>query len=128
MKAIALLIAALMVLLGLTGVLWPEGVMPLMLYSFSRGGIYAAAAIRIILGGLLFFAATPTRTPKTIRVVGLILVIAGIATALIPLDRAQSIKDWWVTRGPDTIRIVACFPLVAGIFIGLSALTKERKS
>jgi hypothetical protein len=128
MKAIALLIAALMVLLGLTGVLWPEGVMPLMLYSFSRGGIYVAAAVRIVLGGLLFLAATATRTPKTIRVVGLILVIAGIATALIPLDRAQSIKDWWVTRGPDTIRIVACFPLIAGIFIGLSALTKERKS
>src|SRR2546423_4621008 len=127
MKPIALFIAALMVLLGLTGVLWPEGLMQLATYSFSRSGLYVVAAGRIILGGLLFFAATATRTPKTIRVIGLIILVAGIATALIPLDRAQAMKEWWLARGSDTLRIAVCFPLAVGIFIGLSALTKERK-
>jgi hypothetical protein len=128
MKAIALLIAALMVLLGLTGVLWPEGLMQLVTYSFSRTGLYVVAAVRIVLGGILVFAASATRTPKTVRVIGLVLLVAGIATALIPLERAQLMKDWWVERGPDTIRIAACFPLVAGIIIGISALTAGRKA
>ena len=127
MKAVALLIAFLMVLLGLAVVLWPEGLMQLATYSFSRTGMYVVAAVRIVLGALLFFAASSTRTPKTVRVIGLIILIAGIATALIPAERALAMKDWWVARGPDTLRIAACFPLVVGIFIGLSALTKERK-
>jgi hypothetical protein len=127
MKAIALLIALLMVLLGLTGVLWPEGLMQLATYSFSRTGMYVIAAVRIVLGALLFFAASNTRTPKTVRVIGLIILIVGIATAFIPAERALALKDWWIAHGPDTLRIAACFPLAVGIFIGLSALTKDRK-
>jgi len=127
MKAIALIIALMMVSLGLTGVLWPEGLMQLASFSFSRSGLYVAAAVRIVMGALLFFAASSTRTPKTVRVIGLIILVAGIATALIPAERALAMKDWWVARGPDTLRIAACFPLAVGIFIGLSTLTKERK-
>ena len=126
MKAIALFIAAMMVVLGLTGVLWPEGLMQLATYSFTGTGLYVIGAVRIILGGLLFVAASATRTPKTIRVIGLIVLVAGIATALIPADRALAMKDMWLSRGPDALRIAACFPLAVGIFIGLSALTKRR--
>jgi uncharacterized membrane protein HdeD (DUF308 family) len=127
MKAIALVIAALMVLLGLTGVFWPEGLMQLATASFTRSGLYLVAAVRVILGALLFFAARATRTPKTVRVIGLILLVAGIATVFISVERAQLMKDWWIERGPDTLRIVACFPLVAGMIIGISALTAGRK-
>ena len=128
MRGIALLIAALMVLLGLTGVLWPEGLMQLAIFSFTRSGLYVVAAVRIILGALLFVAARATRTPKTVRVIGLILLVAGIATVFISAERAQLMKDWWITHGPDTLRIAACFPLAAGIIIGISALTADRKS
>jgi len=128
MKTIALFIAALLVLFGLTGVLWPEGLMQLATYSFSRTGLYVVAAARVVLGGLLFFAASATRTPKTVRVIGLLILIAGIVTAVISPERADLMKDWLVARGPDTLRIAACIPLAAGILVGLSALTKERKS
>jgi hypothetical protein len=128
MKAIALLIAALMVLLGLTGVLWPEGLMQLATYSFTRNGLYVVAAVRVVLGVLLLLAARSTRTPKTVRIIGVILLVAGIGTALIPVERAQLMKEWWVERGPDTLRIVACFPLLAGIIVGISALTANRKA
>ena len=127
MKAIALLIALLMVLLGLTGVLWPEGLMQLAGYSFSRTGWYVVAAARVVLGGLLFFAASATRTPKTVRVIGLIILVVGIVGAFIPIERAMAMKDWLLDRGPDNLRIAACLPLVVGIFVGLSALTKQAK-
>jgi hypothetical protein len=125
MKTIALLIAALMVLLGLTGVLWPEGLMRLATYSFTATGLYVAAAVRVVLGALLFIVARATRTPKTVRVIGLLILVAGIATALIPAERAQLMKEWWIAHGPDTLRIAACFPLAAGLFIAGSTLAKS---
>jgi hypothetical protein len=125
-KAIALFIALLAVLFGLTGMLWPEGLMQLATYSFSRTGLYVVAAARIILGGLLFFAASSTRTPKTIRVIGLVILIAGIATALISPDRAEFLKIWLIARGPDTLRIAACLPLGVGLFLGGSTLFRRH--
>ena len=127
MKAIALVIAVLMVSLGLTGVLWPEGLIPLAVYSVTANGLYVAAAVRIVLGALLFLAASATRTPKTIRAIGLIILVAGIATVLISTERAQLMKDWFPAH-IDAFRIAACLPLAVGILVGLSTLTKERRS
>jgi hypothetical protein len=128
MKNIALGIAALMILVGLTGVLWPEGLVDLMKYSFTSTGIYVAAISRMVLGALLLVTAGATRTPKTIRVIAVIIFLAGVATALISPDRAQVLKDWWLSHGPDTLRIAACFPLAVGFFILVATLTKPRNS
>lgn len=128
MRVIALLIATLMVLLGLTGVLWPEGLIRQLHQSFSATGLYVIALVRMVLGALLFLAARATRTPKTMRVLGSIIFVAGIATALISVERAQLMKDWMLAHGPDTLRIAACVPLVAGLFVAGTTLTKDRKS
>ena len=125
MKAIALIIALMMVSLGLTGVLWPEGLMQLGTYSFSGSGMYVVAAVRIVLGALLFFAAASTRTPKTLRVIGLIILVAGIVTALIPAERALAMKDWFLGRNLNMLRIAVCFPLAVGIFIGWSTFSRR---
>jgi hypothetical protein len=128
MKIITLGIAALLILVGLTGVLWPEGLMDLMKYSFTSTGIYVAAITRMVLGALLLVAARATRTPKTIRVIAVIIFLAGVATALINPERAQLLKDWWLSQGPDALRIAACFPLAVGFFILVATLTKRRNS
>jgi len=127
MKAIALLIAALMILVGLTGILWPEGFIQLIPVSFSRTGLYIVSAARVVLGGLLFFAASATRTPKTIRVISLIILTAGIVGAFLPAENIASLKEWLLARSSDFMRIGACLPLAIGIFVGFSALTKEGK-
>ncbi|MEY2579537.1 MAG: hypothetical protein QOI49_2361 [Verrucomicrobiota bacterium] len=128
MKIIALGIAALLILVGLTGVLWPEGLMGLMTYSFTSTGIYVAAITRMVMGALLLVAAPATRTPKTVRVIAVLIFLAGVATALINPDRAQVLKDWWLSHGPDALRIAACFPLAVGLFILVATLTKRRNS
>jgi hypothetical protein len=128
MKIIALGIGALLILLGLTGVLWPEGLLDLVKYSFTSTGIYVIAITRMVLGALLLVAASATRTPNTIRVIAVIIFLAGVATALINPERAQLLKDWWVSHGPDTLRIAACFPLAVGFFILVAAMTRPRSS
>jgi uncharacterized membrane protein len=128
MKIISLGIAALLILVGLTGVLWPEGLMELVKYSFTSAGVYVTAITRMILGGLLLVAAAATRTPKTIRVIAVLIFLAGVATALMSPDRAQALGNRMLERGADFLRIAACFPLAAGFFILVSTLTKPRNS
>ena len=126
MKALILLSAALMVLLGLIGMFWPEGLMDLAKYSFTRSGAYVVAAIRVLLGTFLFTCAGATRTPKSVRVIGAIIFTAGIVGVLIGHEPAQRLSEWWVAKGPDAFRMAACLPLTVGLFIAGSALTKNR--
>jgi hypothetical protein len=117
-KFLLLLIATLMILLGLTGVFWPIGLMDFAKWSLTPKGIYVAAAVRVVIGLVLFAAAGATATPKTVRVIGAILLAAGIATALLNADTAQRVATWWLENGEDRLRITACLPLVVGIFLG----------
>ena len=126
-KTLLLLSAALLIALGLTGLFWPEGLMELAKYSFTKSGTYVVAAIRILLGTFLFTCAGAARTPKAIRVIGGIIFTVGLVGVLIRQEPAQRVAEWWVAQGPDAFRIAACLPLAVGIFIALSALTKDRK-
>jgi hypothetical protein len=126
MKVIALIISALMILLGLTGVFWPEGLMELAKYSFTSTGIYVTAFGRMVIGVLLLLAAPVARTPKTFRVIGAIIFGVGVATAFISSERSQLARDAWLSHGPDAFRIAACLPLAIGLFVGGAVLFKSR--
>ena len=127
-KPLLLFCAVLMIALGLTGLFWPEGLLDLAKYSFTRSGMYVVAAVRILLGTFLFTSAGAARTPKTIRVIGGIIFTAGLVGVLIGQEPAQRFSEWWAAKGPDAFRIAACLPLVAGLFIALSTLTKDSKN
>ena len=118
MKKLILLIAILMIVLGLTGVFWPSGIMDFAKWSFTPKGIYVAAAVRVVIGLILLAAGDATATPKTVRVIGAVLFAAGIATAFLNGDTAQRVASWWLENGEDRLRITACLPLAAGIFLG----------
>src|SRR5256885_13688136 len=96
MKALLLFTAILMIALGLTGVFWPEGLMDLAKYSFTRSGTYFVAAVRILLGTFLLTGAGATRTPKTVRVIGGIIFIVGGVGGLISHDAAPPFGGWGV--------------------------------
>jgi protein-S-isoprenylcysteine O-methyltransferase Ste14 len=126
MKALVSLSAALMIILGLTGLFWPDGLMDLAKYSFTGSGAYVIAAIRVLLGAFLFTGAVATRTPKTVRVIGAIIFTVGIVGVLLSHEPAQRLSEWWVAKGPDAFRIAACLPLAVGFFIAGSAVFNNR--
>jgi hypothetical protein len=125
MKTIVLLIAILLVLFGLTGVLWPEGVTQVAKYSVNSTGLYVVAAVRIILGALLFIGARATRMPKTLRVIGILIFLAGVSMLFMSVQRVQAIVDALLAHGAEFFRVAACLPLIAGLVIGGAALTKR---
>jgi hypothetical protein len=124
MRKIVLFLAAVMILFGLTGVLYPEALMALAKYSVTAKGIYVIAAVRIIIGALLLITAGATRMPKTLRVIGGIMLVAGVATLFMSPQQAQGFVEGILARGVEFFRVAACLPLIVGLLAGGAALTK----
>jgi len=57
-------------------------------------------------------------------VIGVLILVAGVATLLMSVQRVQSLVDALLAHGADFFRIAACLPLIAGLLIGGAALTK----
>ena len=117
MRLPGLLVALFLALIGLTGVLAPDRFMTIAQYSATPVGIYVAAALRIGIGLVLARVAPVSRAPRTFRILGVIAVLAGVATLFLGTERAQAILDWWSAQGPACIRLGAGLPLVLGGFI-----------
>lgn len=122
MRLLGLLVALFLALIGLTGILAPDGLMTIGQYSVTPVGIYVAAALRIGIGLVLALVAPVSRAPKTLRIVGVIAVLAGVATLFLGAEHGQAILDWWSAQGPACIRLVAGLPLVLGGFIAYAIL------
>ena len=126
MKILAFAIAVLMIAMGLSGIVWPEGLLKVGHYSFTHLGLYIVAILRVTIGLVLFLAAPASRAPKTLRVIGVIVCIAGVATALLTIEWAQMLMDWWMTHGLGFIRVAAIVVLAIGSFIAYATAPRRR--
>ena len=117
-RSIVLVIAMLLTLLGFAGVLWPAGLTEVAKWTFSPKGLYTGAGVRVLVGALLMIAAGATAMPKTVRVIGALIFVAGTLTALLSVETAQRLASWFFDNGEDRLRILACFPLAVGLFLG----------
>lgn len=117
MKTLALAIAVAMIFLGLTGILWPECLVRVGQYSFTPTGLYVVAIIRLAIGLVSFLAAPASRAPRTLRILGVLVCVAGVATALLSIERAQALMEWWSVHGLGFIRVAAAVVLAVSSFI-----------
>jgi hypothetical protein len=126
MRLLGLLVALFIALIGLTGVFAPDCLMTIGRHSVTPVGIYIVAALRIGIGLLLARVAPVSRAPKTLRILGVIAVLGGVATLFLGAERAQAILEWWSAQGPVFIRLGPGLALVLGGFIAY-ALTPGRR-
>jgi asparagine N-glycosylation enzyme membrane subunit Stt3 len=117
MKMIALTLSAAVAVLGGIGVVAPSALLSVAEFFLTRPGLWLAAALRIVLGIALILVAPNSRFPRVLRVIGVLTVVAGIATPLIGLERARAIVEWETARGPTAMRIPAMFALALGSFL-----------
>ena len=117
MRFLTVLIGVFVMVVGLIGVVAPSALLRIADYVTTPVGLYAAAALRVGIGIVLFMVAPTTRAPKLIRALGAIAVAAGVFTLLVGIDRARSILAWETAQGTTLIRLGALLPLVFGGFI-----------
>lgn len=83
----------------------------------TPAGLNAIAAARIALGLVFVFAATASRAPRTLRVFGLMAIIAGLMTPWFGVARARAVLDWFASAGPLVMRLNAVVGMAIGGFL-----------
>ncbi len=122
MALIALGLSLFVAALGAVGMVSPMRLLGVARHFQSPAGLCAAAALRVVLGVALVFAAPTSRAPGVVRILGIIILVAGVITPLFGVERSRRLLDWWSTRGPAFMRVWAGFALVFGLLLAYAMI------
>jgi hypothetical protein len=117
MKKIAIVFGVLVVALGVIGLVNPATLLAIGQAVVTPVGLYVVAGVRLCIGAVLLLAASASRMPRTVRVAGAFVVLAGIATPIFGLDRSRAVLDWLTLQGPGLMRADALLAMAVGFFI-----------
>ena len=127
MQWLGLVIGALVILASAISCAAPDLRLSLERSVMTPAGLYAIAALRIAIGLVFVFAAPASRAPRTIRVLGLIVIIAGLSTPWFGVARARAVVDWLASVGPWSLRLAAGVGMAIGGFIVYVFRTPTRR-
>lgn len=116
MRLLGLVIGVLVILVGAIGVAAPDVFLSVGRSVITPGGLYAIAGLRIAIGLVFVLAAPASRAPRTLRVLGVIVIIAGLTTPWFGVARSLAILDWWASIGPSLRRLEAGVAVALGGF------------
>jgi hypothetical protein len=119
---VAVILCALVAALGAVGVVSPARLVALARRFDSSRGIYVATALRLVLGATLIVAAPTSRAPGAVRILGVVIFLAGVITPWFGLERFRRILTWWSTRSALLQRAWAGLALVLGLFLTYAVL------
>jgi len=117
MKTLITVIGLLAVAAGIFGLIAPDLLLEAGRDVLTPTGLYVVAALRVCIGLLLIVASKSSRMPRIVRILGGLIVIAGILTPLFGVDRSVAVLNWYASQGPTIVRLVAVIPVVAGAFM-----------
>ena len=117
MRSFGLVIGALLILGSAISFTAPDLRLSLERSAITPVGLYAITALRIATGLGLVLAAPASRAPRTLGVLGLIVIIAGLSTPLFGVARAQAVVNWLASAGPLLMRLDAVIGMALGGFL-----------
>jgi hypothetical protein len=126
LKLLATVVSLAIAGLGVVGL-----VAPAVLLDFGRSlltppALYWVAAVRIVFGAMLILVATESSMPRTLRVIGVVIVVAGLLTPLLGTERFGEALAWFSGQAPFLVRAVALVPFVIGLFF-VYAINSHRR-
>jgi hypothetical protein len=125
MRIAALLLALFAMVVGVVGFVSPDSLTTVRrLYFTTPVGLYVAGAVRVAMGLVLILAAPNSRGPKTLRALGAVVCLQGIAATLFGLDRARAILELEATQ-TALLRAGAVVALITSGFVAF-AVAKPR--
>jgi hypothetical protein len=128
MRLLGRVIGALVMLVSAISVTAPDLRLSLERSVITPAGLYAMAAMRIAIGLVFVLAAPASRAPRTLRVLGLIVIIAGVTTPWFGVTRAQAVLDWLDSAGPLLMRLDAGVGMALGAFLVYVFRTPTRQA
>jgi hypothetical protein len=111
--------------LGMLGILDPAKFMELVTLLQTSTMIYAAAALRIVLGIGLIASARASRWPGFLRLLGGIIFIAGMVTPFGGAWLGRTLLDLWPSWGPAVVRGWGAMALSLGVAVVFSVMMRR---
>ena len=81
----------------------------------SRQGLYVAAGLRIVIGLLLVLSASSTRYPKSLLIVGGLVLLAGLGLPFFPIHLWAGPIRWFLVENLVVFRVAGG---VGGMLLG----------
>jgi uncharacterized membrane protein len=122
--ALGLAVAA----IGAVGVAIPSDFLEFGQSLLTPTVVYLAAAVRVVFGVALVWVAPVSRTPKVLRVLGALLIIAGAVTPFIGVEHSRVMLDWLQAQRPTFTRVWAGAAVVLGLFIAYATSRPGRSA
>lgn len=126
MKWLSFLVGLIIAGIGILGIAAPTVLLDGMRFAQTQVGLYVVAALRIVFGLVLIGAAAASRLPKTLRVLGVFMIVAGIITPFFGVERTRAIIDWWSAQGTTFMRTWAVLAVIFGLFIIYAVATRRQ--
>jgi hypothetical protein len=126
MKLLASLVGVFFIFIGVAGMSRPVDLMAIGYHLLTPVGLYVVAALRIGIGLVLVLAASASRTPNILRILGAMILVEGVATAFVGVDRARAMLDWWTAQGSVFNRLPYCVAIAIGGFVTYVVAARRR--
>ena len=118
MSAIVSAVGIVIAGLGILGVIRPRNLVHLVSIPWkSPSGLYLAIVVRLIFGVALIGAASSSRFPNVLLIIGVLSIITAFLAPLLGFERLREFIDWWLARPPVFIRSWAAIAAVFGVFL-----------
>jgi len=82
--------------------------------------LYAAGVLRLLIGGMLLYAASQCRLPEVIIVLGILVLASGIAIFVLG-EKTKSMINWFNKKSLLSLRFAGLIPLAFGALLLYSA-------
>ena len=128
MRLLGLVIGALVILAGAISFAAPDLRLSLEGLVITPAGLYAITTLRIAIGLVFVLAAPASRAPRTLRVLGLIVIIAGVMTPWFGIARSRAVLNWLASAGPLLMRLDAVAGMAIGGFLVYVFRTPTRRA
>lgn len=117
MTILALLFSGLICLIGVTVLVSPGPIRKLALRFKTQKALYVGAAMRLIFGISLVFAAPASRDPGFIHTFGVILIVAAVLILIVGRARLEKLIAWWSKQGDAIVRLWGVVALLFGVIL-----------
>ena len=126
MRWLAVAIGLVVTAIGILGMAAPAILLDTARLSVTPLGLYVVAALRVAFGLVLIRVAPISRAPRAFRILGAFIVVAGIITPFLGIERARAILEWWTAQGTVFFQISMALPVIFGLFIVYAVAPRRR--
>ena len=116
MTLVAFFICLFLAAVAAVGVVSPPRLLDALRKIQTPGSLILLGALRVFFGVAFLLAASASKAPGLIAIVGAIAIIRGVTLPLIGVERVRRLLDWWSAQGSLFLR---GWPLLAAA-IGLA--------